>query len=88
MAVEMINDLGGIMNQHGYCESLMVDDENVYCLFPWKYKLNVAALNRKPGKQSWTTEAMKDTSSYCSPMMISLPREITCNFFRLSSAGH
>ncbi len=79
-AVEMIKDLGGIMNQHGYCESLMVDDENVYCL-PGGNKTNVAALNRKTGQTVWTTEAMKDTSSYCSPMMISLPaRNILVTF--------
>ncbi len=71
-SVEMIKDLGGIMNQHGYCESLLVDDENVYCL-PGGNQINVASLNRKTGKTVWTTEAMKDTSSYCSPMMISLP---------------
>lgn len=70
-AVDMIHDFHGIMNLHGYCESLMVDDNNVYCL-PGGADVNVAAINRFTGKTVWTSKAMADTATYCSPLIIKL----------------
>jgi outer membrane protein assembly factor BamB len=71
-SVDMIHDLKGIMNQHGYSESLMVDDKNLYC-FPGGANINIAALDRFTGKAVWTSKAMNDTVSYCSPLIIKLP---------------
>jgi outer membrane protein assembly factor BamB len=79
-SVDMIHDFGGILNQHGYCESLMVDENNVYCL-PGGPSINLAAINRFTGKTVWTSKAMGDTVSYCSPMIIKLPtRNILVTF--------
>jgi outer membrane protein assembly factor BamB len=71
-SVDMIHDFNGAMDQHGYCESLMVDDNNVYCL-PGGTSTNVAAINRFTGKTVWISKAMGDTASYCSPVIIKLP---------------
>ena len=78
--VDMIRDFNGIMNQHGYCESLMVDEANVYCV-PGGAAINVAAINRFTGKTVWTSKALADTVSYCSPLIIKLPaRNILVTF--------
>ena len=71
-AVDMVHDFNGVMDQHGYCESLMVDDSNVYCL-PGGVNINVAAINRFTGKTVWTSKALADTATYCSPLIIKLP---------------
>jgi outer membrane protein assembly factor BamB len=78
--VDMAHDFNGIANQHGYCESLMVDGDNVYCL-PGGANINVAAINRFSGKLVWASKALGDTVSYCSPMVIKLPaRNILVTF--------
>jgi outer membrane protein assembly factor BamB len=78
--VNMIHDFKGVMDQHGYCESLMVDDDNVYCL-PGGVNVNVAAINRFTGKTVWTSKALGDTATYCSPLIIKLPaRNILVTF--------
>lgn len=71
-AVDIVEDLGGTHNFFGYAESVIVDDEKVYC-FPGGTKNNMAALNRLTGEVVWASEAMKDTFSYCSPILVELP---------------
>ena len=71
-SADMVHDFNGVMDQHGYCESLMVDDNNVYCL-PGGPNINVAAINRFTGKTVWTSKALADTATYCSPLIIRLP---------------
>lgn len=71
-SVEMIRDFGGIINQHGFSESLLVDEKKVYCL-PGGPQNNVVALDRLSGKVIWSSKALSDSASYCSPMMIKLP---------------
>jgi outer membrane protein assembly factor BamB len=79
-AVDMIKDFNGIMNQHGYCESLLTDDSVVYC-FPGGPVTNIVAINRFTGKTVWTSKALSDTVSYCSPLIIRLPaRNILVTF--------
>jgi outer membrane protein assembly factor BamB len=79
-SVDMIHDLSGIMNKHGYCESLMVDEKNVYCL-PGGVMTNLSALDRFSGKTVWTAKAFSDSATYCSPMIIKLPtRNILVTF--------
>lgn len=78
-AVDMVNDLGGIQNEFGYSESLLVDAKNVYC-FPGGPTNNVAAFNRFTGKLVWTAKALGDSATFCSPMLIKLPeRKILVN---------
>lgn len=71
-AVNMVNDLGGKMNMFGYSESLLVDEAAVYC-YPGGKEANIMALNRFTGKPVWTSKALGDPVSFCSPMMIKLP---------------
>jgi outer membrane protein assembly factor BamB len=79
-AVDMLHEFKGIMNQHGYSESLLVDDAHVYCL-PGGPEQNVVALDRFTGNVAWTSKAMADTVSYCSPLLVKLPaRNILVTF--------
>jgi outer membrane protein assembly factor BamB len=69
--VDMVKDLGGYENEFGYSESLVVDDNNVYC-FPGGSVTNICALNRYTGKTVWSSKALGDTTSFCSPILINL----------------
>jgi len=71
-AVDIVKDLGGNYSEFGYSESVTVDDKNVYC-FPSGAETNMAALDRFTGKTMWASEALKDTFSYCSPILVDLP---------------
>jgi outer membrane protein assembly factor BamB len=71
-SVDKIRDLGGIQEDFGYAESLAVDDHRVYC-FPGGKKVNMAALDRFTGEPVWTSQVMRDSSSYCSPILVTLP---------------
>ena len=70
--VNMITDLGGKLNMFGNSESLFVDDKNVYCM-PGGTETNLAALDRFTGKIVWTSKALGDPVSFCSPMVVRLP---------------
>jgi outer membrane protein assembly factor BamB len=72
-AVDMVNDLGGKLNQFGYSESLMVDETKVYC-YPGGTDTNIVALDRLTGKPVWKSKAMDDPVSFCSPTIINLPQ--------------
>lgn len=69
--VDMIGDLGGKLNMFGNSESLYVDDKNVYCM-PGGTETNLAALDRLTGKVVWTSKALGDAVSFCSPIVINL----------------
>lgn len=71
-AVDMINDLGGYMNEFSYAESVVVDDQHIYC-FPAGKKINVAALDRFTGETVWTSPATGDTTHFVSPILVELP---------------
>lgn len=71
-AVDIRNDLEGQVSYFGYSESVLVDKDKVYC-FPGGTRANNAALNRFTGEIIWTSEAQRDTFSYCSPIIIDLP---------------
>lgn len=70
--VDMIADLGGKLNMFGNSESLYVDDKNVYCM-PGGTETSLAALDRFTGKVVWTSKALGDPVSFCSPMVVRLP---------------
>lgn len=71
-AANMVTDLGGRLNMFGYSESLLVDEKNVYC-YPGGAESNVVALDKYTGKVVWTSKAMSDPVSFCSPLMVKLP---------------
>lgn len=66
---KMLNDLHGKMNRFGYSQSLMVDQEKVYCS-PGGADTNIVALNRKTGDLIWKSSAKNEISAYCSPLII------------------
>jgi len=68
----MVSNLGGKLNMFGYSESLFVDEKNVYC-FPGGSESNFVALDRLTGRVVWTSKALGDGVSFCSPMVIKLP---------------
>jgi outer membrane protein assembly factor BamB len=68
----MVTDLGGALNYFGYCESLVVDGNWLYC-FPGGQDANVVCLDRLTGNTVWTSKAMADLVAFTSPMMIKLP---------------
>lgn len=70
--VDMIADLGGKLNMFGNSESLFVDDKNVYCM-PGGTETNLTALDRFTGNVIWTSKALGDPVSFCSPMVVRLP---------------
>lgn len=70
-SVDMVKDLGGYQNEFGYSESLAVDGKNVYC-FPGGRVTNICALDRFTGKTVWSSKALGDTTSFCSPILVSL----------------
>lgn len=71
-AVDMLKDLKGYLNEFSYSESVVTDDNNVYC-FPGGTEINVAALDRFTGKTVWTSKATGDTTHFVSPILIELP---------------
>ena len=72
-AVDMISNLDGKIGFFGYSESLFVDGKNVYC-FPGGTESNIVALDKLTGKVIWTSKAMSDGVSFCSPIVINLPQ--------------
>ncbi len=70
--VDMVVDLNGKTGYFGYSESPLVDEKFLYC-FPGGTENNMAALDKFTGKVVWTSKALSDGVSYCSPLMINLP---------------
>lgn len=71
--VDMIADLKGKGSYFGYSESVLVDDKLVYC-FPGGAESNIVALDKLTGKTVWTSKAMGDPVSYCSPILVKFPQ--------------
>ncbi|WP_321347017.1 PQQ-binding-like beta-propeller repeat protein [uncultured Draconibacterium sp.] len=71
-AVDMLNDLDGYMNEFSYAESVVTDENAVYC-FPGGKEISVAKLDRLTGKTIWTSEATGDTTHFVSPILVNLP---------------
>ncbi len=79
-AVDMIKDLHGINVRFGYSEGPLVNENLVYC-FPGGPDTNAVALDRFSGKIAWVSAAMKDSTAYTSPLLITLPsRKVIVNF--------
>jgi len=71
-AVDMVPEMGGIINQFGFAESPLIDGDKVYFM-PGGPTNNVVALDRFTGKMIWTSKALGDTAAFCSPLLITLP---------------
>ena len=66
---ELLGDLGGKVPGWGYCESVLVDGDNVICT-PGGKKGIMLALDKKTGKTVWTSEAFPDGAQYASVLPI------------------
>jgi outer membrane protein assembly factor BamB len=71
-AISIVDDLGGEAGYFGYSESVALDKDHVYC-FPGGTETNLAALDRFTGKTVWSSEALRDTFAYGSPVLVDLP---------------
>jgi hypothetical protein len=71
-AISIVDDLGGQIGEFGYSESVAVDQKKVYC-FPGGAETNMAALDRFSGRTIWSSELLKDTFAYGSPVLVDLP---------------
>jgi len=81
-SIDMMKDLGGCAIEFGYSESLLVDGNKVFC-FPGGPSVNAAAFDRFTGKPVWASKVLGDTTTYCSPMLITLPsRKLVLNYSR------
>jgi len=83
-AVNIVDNLDGIVGYFGYSESVAVDKEHLYC-FPGGSSTNVAALDRFTGQIAWTQSALKDTFAYGSPVLLDLPER---NILMTTSRHH
>jgi len=71
-AVDMVAEMGGIVNTFGYSESPLIDGDKIYFMAGGATN-NMVALNRFTGKTIWTSKALGDTAAFCSPLLITLP---------------
>lgn len=67
----MVDDLGGEISYFGYCESLLVDGDVLYCL-PGGKESNVVSLDRYTGNSVWTSKALADNGAFTSPILVKL----------------
>ncbi len=80
----MVDDLGGERSYFGYCESLLVDGDVLFCL-PGGKESNVVCLNRYKGNSVWTSKALADNVAFTSPILIKLAER---NVFVTMSKNH
>ncbi len=87
-SVNMINDLNGTYPQFGYSESVVIEDEKVFCT-PGGKVSNVVALNRFTGEVIWISEGSGETHAYHSPQIIKLhDRNVHVCFTAYELMGH
>ena len=68
-SLNMISDLQGKINMFGYAQSLLVNEDLVYCA-PGGPENNIVALNRFSGKTIWTQKAKGEPEAYNSPIVV------------------
>lgn len=66
-----MTDIGGKVPGWGYCESVLVDGNQVVCT-PGGDKGAIAAFDKVTGKQSWQTTAFTDGAHYSSIMAVTI----------------
>lgn len=69
--IEMIKNLHGKNTRFGFSESLLVDEQNVYCM-PGGVDTNIVALDKNTGKIVWISKGVGEEPSYCAPIIIKL----------------
>ena len=66
---DLFSDFDGKNLRWGYTENLIINGDKIYCT-PGGMKYNIVALNRKNGDVIWSSEAVGETSAYCSPQLV------------------
>lgn len=87
-SVGMISDLHGAYPLFGYSESVIIEDEKVFCT-PGGRDTNVVALNRFTGELIWVSKGAGERPGYNSPQIIHLKdRNVLVNFTAYELMGH
>jgi len=68
-----ISDFGGRNNRFGFSESVLVDEDKVYCT-PGNKDTNVVALNRFTGELIWICRGEAEIPAYTAPIMVELSK--------------
>ena len=86
--VDMVEDLHGTYPLFGFSESVIIEDERVFCT-PGGADTNVVALNRFTGDIIWVSKGAGERPGYNSPQIIRLKdRNILINFTAYEMMGH
>ena len=64
----LMSELGGVPSKWGYCESVLVDGQQVICT-PGGPQGTVAALDAATGRVIWQTKQLQDPAQYSSPIV-------------------
>ena len=56
----------------GIAESVLIDDDKVFCT-PGGKNATIVALNKHTGQTIWTTKELSNLSAYCSPLLYKTP---------------
>lgn len=67
--IDIMTQFGARQIDWGITESLLVDNERIFCT-PGGIDANVVALNRFTGKTIWTSKGNGEPSAYCSPILV------------------
>ena len=87
-SVNMIHDLHGRSPKFGYSESVIIEDEKVFCT-PGGKDTNGVALNRFTGDLIWISKGKGERHAYNSPQIIKLyDRNVLVNFTAYELMGH
>ena len=87
-SVDMINDLHGVFPMFGYSESVIIEDEKLFCT-PGGPDTNVVALNRNTGELIWVSKGNSERPGYNSAQIIKLKdRNVLVNFSAYELMGH
>ena len=73
-SINLIKDLHGRNTRFGFSESLLIEDNKVFCM-PGGVDTNMVALDRFTGKIIWINKGLGQIPSYCSPLLIKLPNK-------------
>jgi len=87
-SVSMVDDLHGVFPLFGFSESVIIEDDRVFCT-PGGIDTNVVALNRFSGQIIWRSKGAGQRPGYNSPQIIHLNNmNILVNFTAYELMGH
>lgn len=68
-SVSLVSEFGGVVQNWGFTESVLVDGDLVICT-PGGSKATLAALDKQTGKARWQTAQLDQNAHYSSPIVI------------------